>query len=181
MPYSDPAVKRDYDRQWRERNRERTRESARRYRAEHPEMFREAGRRYRAKRGPQRANTDYNRAYRLKTQHGMTYADWDAMWDSQQGRCYLCGAELVRDRRLTGIDHDHRCCPDNRSCAACRRGLVHRSCNVIAGLADDDPDLLVRIATNLRSRMLPRQSVRPVASLLSNGVMPTLTGDSAEV
>jgi hypothetical protein len=87
-------------------------------------------------------------AARYRDKHGR-WVDEDkaAMWDSQDGRCYLCGDEMDPD--VIDIDHDYACCRRGRSCRVCRRGLAHHRCNVIIGWALDDPVRLRRIADNL--------------------------------
>jgi len=72
-----------------------------------------------------------------------------ALWKAQDGNCYLCERPLGPELKAV-IEHDHRCCPQNRSCEICRRGLACGPCNTIIGLARDDSDLLERIAVNLR-------------------------------
>src|SRR5262245_38575161 len=59
-----------------------------------------------------------------------------------RGICALCRAV---GRRLD-IDHDHRCCPGERACGECFRGMLCRSCNVGLGLFQDDPALLRKAA-----------------------------------
>jgi hypothetical protein len=53
-------------------------------------------------------------------------------------RCHICGDDLAwryrpgyakRDSSRIHIDHDHRCCPGERSCGQCIRGLSHDHCN----------------------------------------------------
>jgi hypothetical protein len=48
--------------------------------------------------------------------------------------CALC----VATERLD-IDHDHACCPGDRSCGKCVRGFLCRSHNVGLGMFGDDP------------------------------------------
>lgn len=48
--------------------------------------------------------------------------------------CGLCGT----DQRLD-IDHDHLCCPGQRSCGKCVRGFLCRPCNVGLGMFGEDP------------------------------------------
>jgi hypothetical protein len=85
-----------------------------------------------------------------RRRHGLAIPDtWAAMWDAQNGQCYLCGDPL--DDRSTHVDHDHSCCPPGRSCQVCRRGLACGNCNVAIGLAADDPDRLEQIAGSLRA------------------------------
>lgn len=98
---------------------------------------------------------EVRQANNLRTSHGITPAEKQAMLDAQDGRCYLCGDELTYDEAV--IDHDHECCrptPTRRgvrrfSCQYCRRGLACERCNHVIGHAGDDPERLRRIAGNL--------------------------------
>ena len=86
-----------------------------------------------------------------RSKHGTDWLElFRALWDAQQGLCYLCGDPLqVEAYRAIHLDHDHSCCPLGRSCAICRRGLACKMCNVLIGHASDDPERLRRIADNL--------------------------------
>jgi hypothetical protein len=55
-------------------------------------------------------------------------------------RCWIChaslrwrftnwGGEPQAGRGQVHVDHDHRCCPGERSCGQCVRGLAHHACN----------------------------------------------------
>lgn len=72
-----------------------------------------------------------------------------AMWEAQDGKCYLCERPLGPGL-MAVVEHDHRCCPAGRSCADCRRGLACNRCNRVIAFVYDDADLLERIAANLR-------------------------------
>jgi hypothetical protein len=48
--------------------------------------------------------------------------------------CGLCGATKRLD-----LDHDHACCPGQRSCGKCVRGFLCRPHNVGLGMFNDDP------------------------------------------
>ena len=71
--------------------------------------------------------------------------------------CPLCGVDLVtpvvnrsgKYQALLAVDHDHGCCPGERSCGKCVRGLVCRDCNAMLGLARDNADSLRRAASYL--------------------------------
>jgi Recombination endonuclease VII len=91
------------------------------------------------------------RSYRKLSAHGVDYEVlFAALWEAQGGNCYLCGDPLLHDQpREVHLDHDHRCCPLNKSCERCRRGLACRRCNYLIGLAKDDPDCLRRIADGI--------------------------------
>lgn len=48
------------------------------------------------------------------------------------------------------VDHDHTCCPGDKSCGNCVRGVLCHSCNVALGLFKDDPERLENAAAYLR-------------------------------
>jgi hypothetical protein len=163
MPASDPVA---YQRAYRRDHRDHLNAQRRaRYAAntEHERAVALAWRQQNAEKVAQQ-NRDRNaRRDRLKdrqtwlmTKHGMTLDDYEMMWLNQEGRCYLCGDELVIEtgnmpggQRLPPIEHDHRCCPPGRSCSRCQRGLSCSRCNLVVGHALDDPARLHRIAENL--------------------------------
>lgn len=108
-------------------------------RAANPEKHREASRRWVEK-------NPYWVKYR------MTQADWDKLFESQKGRCYLCDDVLECDvRRAVHVDHDHSCCGNTRTCGTCVRGLACGDCNEGIGQFHDDPDLIRRVAANLEA------------------------------
>lgn len=170
---ANPDRVREYQRQYRERNREKLREYQREYqrawRAQNPEKVKEISRRNQAK-NPGRANEqrrawrarnpdrerEQQRAYRAQhpwRQHAQFSAeDYAAMWDAQDGRCYLCGKEMTP--KSVRIDHDYSCCPRNASCRICRRGLAHHRCNIAIGQAGEDPAQLRRMADALEAAQM---------------------------
>lgn len=118
------------------------------------------------KRAEHAANPELGRARHLYENHGMRPHEWAAMYAAQDGYCYLCSRELdVSGSRTVAVEHDHRCCPQGRSCAACRRGLACAACNKAIGLAGDDPARLRRMADALEAAQL-RISQRDAAITL---------------
>jgi hypothetical protein len=117
------------------------------------------------KRGYHEANGTKIRQATLERRHGPGIAaDWAAMWEAQQGRCYLCGRDMDPDG--AHIEHWHGCPGHDpkKSCRACRRGLAHEHCNLVIGWAADDPSLLRTIADNLEQAnadIAARQAVMP--------------------
>lgn len=162
-----PEQRRARKREWYLRNREKILEKKRAYDAANPrdpERRREQSREYERRRGPRkrhreyipgkkrarpRENPEYTRTRRMRVRHGMSPDGWAVLWDAQDGRCYLCGAVLVDGK--VHVDHDHSCCPRNRSCRICRRGLACDCCNSAIGMAGDDPARLRRMADALET------------------------------
>ena len=66
---------------------------------------------------------------------------------NQNGECPICGDQLGKS---FAVDHDHSCCPGEKSCGKCVRGFLHRNCNSGIGLLRDDADICERAASYLR-------------------------------
>ncbi len=153
--------RREYQKRWQAENADRVRESRKRAREQNPEKERERNRSY-AERNQAKLHA-YRRQYwagnreRLmaegaRKRHG-PFIDEDraAMWAAQDGKCYLCGCELIEGQ--APIDHDHRCCPKDQSCRVCRRGIACNNCNVAVGMVGDDPDRLRRMADGIEAAL----------------------------
>ena len=93
-------------------------------------------------------NKKYGRKYYLKHKFGLTLEAWDQMLIEQSGLCYLCETPL--DEKVH-VDHDRSCCEGYKSCGKCVRGLAHQLCNQGIGQFGDNPDLMIRVAENLRA------------------------------
>jgi hypothetical protein len=133
----------------RERRLARGREYMRTKRQEEPTRFRAS------------ATPEKQRQYWLKHRHGITAERWEEMYLAQDGRCYLC--EDAIDRSGMHLDHDHACCPGNRACGVCVRGLACQLCNQGIGQFGDDPDRMRRVADNLERANLRLRGAAPVA------------------
>ena len=76
-------------------------------------------------------------AKRLRSQFRISIEDYDRMYLAQEGRCGICGkpgrgsewAAGDDALRCLAVDHDRRCCPGDKSCGRCVRGLLCGSCN----------------------------------------------------
>jgi len=161
-------------------NHERVRAQQNSYRLQNIEKLREQAARYRRteegrarKRlnGQVPANAQRNLERSQFWRHGIRPEDWAAMYDAQDGKCYLCRRDLADLK--AAIDHDHSHCGRRRSCSVCRRGMACNECNIAIGHAGDDPARLRRIADALemaqaavRSRMeaqaMQEQLILPV-------------------
>lgn len=85
----------------------------------------------------------------LRHQHGMTEGDYSAMLLAQGGLCAGCQRPAPVAGKNLHVDHDHACCPSNRSCHSCRRGLLCAECNMALGLLRDNTDTLARLVEYL--------------------------------
>lgn len=79
--------------------------------------------------------------------HGMTRAHKALLADDQSG-CAICGTTDPGGKGWM-VDHDRSCCPGDRSCPGCRRGILCHGCNSALGYAQDDPERLRRMADYL--------------------------------
>lgn len=76
--------------------------------------------------------------------HGITTLEKAALADAQGG-CALCD-RTEPGRKGWVVDHDHACCPGDKSCESCRRGVLCQWCNTALGYAADNPTVLRRMA-----------------------------------
>lgn len=81
------------------------------------------------------------RARSLMRHYKLTVDEYEAMVVAQGDACATCGTSDSGGRAWS-IDHDHACCPGNKSCGKCIRGLLCSSCNQALGLARDNVETL---------------------------------------
>lgn len=83
----------------------------------------------------------------------LTADDFVALVDSQGNVCRLCGTDDPGPRGTWAVDHDHSCCPGSgATCGGCIRGLLCHRCNMGLGYFKENPDLLEKAATYIRTR-----------------------------
>lgn len=86
--------------------------------------------------------TEESLGYRLKHYFGLSVKEYEAMYESQSGRCYLCGnseSAVIRGKTLMlAVDHCHK--------SGKVRALLCSQCNTGLGLFKDSPELLKRAA-----------------------------------
>ena len=120
--------------------------------------------RHRSKRRLER-RTDYAkdphkyRRWQLWSTYRLTPERYQELFDKQNG-CCPCGHVFhigSRNRMGACVDHDHKCCPGNKSCGRCVRGLLCRNCNRALGLLKDSPELLKNLAAWLE--VMPSQEL----------------------
>lgn len=130
------ACNAENNRQWRARHIEHVRLRSQRYHAANRERSTERMRRWRA------ANPDRHFDRYLRGRYGITLDTYQSILALQGGRCGLCST--APDDKPLHVDHDHRCCPGQRSCGACVRGLLCGGCNRALGRFRDDPNIVLR-------------------------------------
>ena len=94
-------------------------------------------------------SADTHRKYKLKFRFGITPEQYQEMLDRQGGVCAACGKPPFpahNGSEHLAVDHDHSCCPGERTCGKCIRGLIHSQCNSALGGAMDDPAVLRGLA-----------------------------------
>ena len=72
------------------------------------------------------------RKWHLKVKYDMTLAEYDAMFEEQDGVCYICG--LPETFQRLGVDHNHK--------TGKVRKLLCNRCNRTIGYIEEDIELL---------------------------------------
>ena len=98
----------------------------------------------------QRIENPQIRRHERLWQYGMTVEDWDALLETQNGRCAVCG-DYPEAGKSFHVDHDHSCCSGKKSCGECVRGLLCFRCNAAEGLVRSDPNIALSLAAYLLS------------------------------
>lgn len=81
------------------------------------------------------SSPEVRRGQHLRHRYNITPEQYDEMFSAQEGVCASCG-EPPKTRALD-VDHDHACCPGERSCGKCVRGLLCRGCNWTVGVIEN--------------------------------------------
>ena len=82
-----------------------------------------------------------HRNWELKKRHKINNEIFNRKLEEQNGVCAICGGQSVNRDYLT-VDHDHKCCDQDKSCGKCLRGLLCNLCNAGLGAFRDDLELL---------------------------------------
>lgn len=90
--------------------------------------------------GPERAKyLRMRKDSNLRRTYGLSVDDYEDMLKVQQGECWICHRTAGQAGvRQLNVDHDHRCCPGEKSCGKCVRALLCGPCNKALGLLGDD-------------------------------------------
>lgn len=85
----------------------------------------------------------------IRTLYGIGADQYAALLEAQGGGCAICGGTNESGRAMA-VDHDHQCCPEQKACGNCVRGLLCSNCNMGIGLLQDSPQRLDAAAAYLR-------------------------------
>ena len=123
---------REYERSWRQKHPEIKRASDRRYRQAHPQKCDRRAAQW------NKDNPERRRDMVLKSNHGITLKQYEAMLIAQGGVCAICGQPETKKLKGTlcnlAVDHNH-------STGKVRALLCH-NCNVSLGAMRDNPQRL---------------------------------------
>lgn len=82
------------------------------------------------------------RACNIKRYYGLRQDEWNRLFEAQGSRCKCCGT-TEHGGKNWHTDHDRACCPGQKSCGQCIRGILCHQCNLMLGNANDDPARLL--------------------------------------
>lgn len=92
----------------------------------------------------------------------------------QGGRCLVCGVHYTECKNAFSVDHDHGCCPGDRSCGKCVRGLLCHACNVGLGYFKDSIKTLQRAVLYLK-RFINKDTISMTTNNLFAGLRDAKT------
>lgn len=75
-----------------------------------------------------------SRTYHIKSKYNLTDDKYSAM--------IINGCEVCGSFDKLCIDHDHLCCPGQKTCGKCIRGILCNDCNVAEGRLKSDKELV---------------------------------------
>ena len=82
----------------------------------------------------------------LKYKYTISLDEYDKLLAGQNNSCAICGKTPEENGRRLAVDHDHACCPGERSCGKCIRGLLCSGCNTgLGGFKDNNVTLRVAV------------------------------------
>lgn len=86
---------------------------------------------------PQSYTPDSRRQWTMTYRYGMTIEEYEKKLAGQGGHCALCPATQESYARRMSVDHNHACCPGQKSCGKCVRGILCANCNRKVGFLEE--------------------------------------------
>lgn len=84
----------------------------------------------------------------LRSRFRISAQDYERMLSAQGGVCATCRSECSTGKALA-VDHNKACCPGDKSCGKCIRGLLCRDCNTALGMVKDKREILAALVRYL--------------------------------
>lgn len=106
--------------------------------------------------------------------------DYRQMVVLQGGVCAICRKPPKEGQRLC-VDHDHACCPRERCCGECIRGLLCMKCNMLLGHAEDNTERLDSAKEYLRLYARTSESIPGIQGQAGSVLEPLPAPSSAAV
>ncbi len=83
----------------------------------------------------------------IRKQKGLPHGWYENALSAQGCKCAICGTENsgghgTRGKTSFHVDHNHACCPTNRYCIKCARGLLCNRCNNLLGHIENETWIL---------------------------------------
>ena len=82
-----------------------------------------------------------SKGLKLFSRYGITQKQYNEKLAEQNGHCAIC-PYVPRPGEVLAQDHDHSCCPTEKTCGKCLRALLCDWCNRGLGYFKDSPELL---------------------------------------
>lgn len=89
----------------------------------------------------------------IKHNYNLTREQYEALLEEQGGGCAICGEVSSHGKYSLCVDHDHSCCPGERSCGECVRALLCNRHNIVLGHVRDNPEELRSIIRYLQAHL----------------------------
>ena len=90
--------------------------------------------------------SEAKRAMHYKNRYGISIAEYDALFSSQNGNCKICGRSQKDQKRKLAVDHDHK--------TGKVRGLLCDKCNKGLGQFEDNIELFQKAIEYLKKTSL---------------------------
>lgn len=159
MPYADPQKRKEYQKEYRIKNKSRIKERLKDYHKKHYPKNREKiliqNRRWRTKNAERMKtltkewNKNYGRNKRFKTRYGITAEEYDKMYESQKGICAICG--VFKLPAGTGHKNGDKLVIDHNHFTTKVRSLLCSNCNIGLGLFRETKEYLLKAIAYLES------------------------------
>lgn len=109
----------------------------------------------------------YARMRVLVNNYGLSWEEFDSLWETSQGKCRICQKTLEQDSKDTHVDHCHT--------SGAVRGLLCRHCNQGLGHFRDNPTYLAAAIEYLKEASSVCSPVLSVATRTTPPVVVTTT------